>query len=110
MIKPTTSSLVAGYTRQSAQRHIGHANAGNRNTVAEHAPRKTDAPLTTSSTSPQSAAGSASALGETLSAAEQDLIGNRFPESPRMALRLYGPARPAGPGQPTIGSLLDIKG
>ena len=45
-----------------------------------------------------------------LSADEKQAIDSFFPGSKRVELRLYGPARPVGPGASSIGSLLDLKG
>ncbi len=45
-----------------------------------------------------------------LSGQEKEMIDTQFPESARMSLRLYGPARPASLTPDGIGSRLDLKG
>lgn len=46
-----------------------------------------------------------------LSSAEQHMIDRYFPESPAMAMRLYGPGRQAQTVRPAgIGSMLDLRG
>ena len=45
-----------------------------------------------------------------LSSDERRMIGDQFPESRRMALRLYGPARPADQASSGLGRHIDLKG
>lgn len=46
-----------------------------------------------------------------LTPAEQQMIDRYFPESPVMAMRLYGPGRQAQTVRPTgVGSMLDLRG
>lgn len=50
-------------------------------------------------------------LGSDLSEAEAGMIGNQFPDSERMRLRLYGPGSHASSVEPgSRGSRLDLKG
>jgi hypothetical protein len=45
-----------------------------------------------------------------LNGAEKDMIDASFPPSPRMSLRLYGPARPIADAPASIGSRIDLLG
>ena len=106
MINPTTSSLLRGYTRQSAQTGATRTEpavlrAPDRRAPAQGAPGQ---PAETSKTQ------SADPLSQAISPAEKEMIQERFPESNRMSMRLYGPSRPAGQVAARLGSLLDIKG
>ncbi|MBO6575812.1 MAG: hypothetical protein JJ896_12480 [Rhodothermales bacterium] len=41
---------------------------------------------------------------------ERHMIEAQFPETKRMSLRLYGPARPASQVEHSLGSFIDLKG
>lgn len=45
-----------------------------------------------------------------LSSAERQALAREFPETPTLALRLYGPQRGAAEPAPALGSRLDLRG
>lgn len=58
----------------------------------------------------ESPSASASTDGD-LTAQEQQMIQNNFPERPELSMRLYGPSRGAETVNPgTVGSRLDVRG
>lgn len=45
-----------------------------------------------------------------LSTAERQALAQQFPESPSLALRLYGPTRTVATPVPALGTHLDLRG
>ncbi len=79
-------------------------------TTAPQAPRAPEANPTPQQAAPAAPANAAQSTAK-LTAAEQHMIDSYFPASPKLTLRLYGPAQQAASASPaTLGSRLDLRG